>query len=319
MGEKRALKPVTIEKKLIARYKFDKSIYATNIDSIIYQIPEPITFNNSGFMDTGIQLLKNDSDWTIFLDCIPKLDNTPQAIIHCVDEYGTYPGISFSFENGYINFYDGTNGTRIGNGNYLNKNIKIVIAKKDNNIIIYHNNDPVYQMNSPITIPYTFKGADSTLSIGGGHRGETPVHLFTGAINNFILYNEALEDQECNFIINNNGLLPENSGLIPEFNAEFTNYEIVDEYLDTEDIVTTSTETMMLMNYDAEPDEYGVLTTEYEVENISTFAAENIVTRNIYSYELPTKMTFGYNQDSSYSNATIASSLLSVISMNCSS
>ena len=56
--------------------------------------------------------------------------------------------------------------------------------------------------------------------------------------------------------------------LIPEFNSEFTNYEIVDEYLDTEDIVTTTTETMMIMDYDAEPDEYGILTTEYEVENI---------------------------------------------------
>lgn len=71
--------------------------------------------------------------------------------------------------------------------------------------------------------------------------------------------------------------------LIPEFNTEFTNYEIVDEYLDTEDIIITSTETMMLMNYDAKPDEYGVLTTEYEVENINTFSAENIVTRSIYN------------------------------------
>ena len=61
--------------------------------------------------------------------------------------------------------------------------------------------------------------------------------------------------------------------LIPEFNAEFTNYEIVDEYLDTEDIVITSTETMLLMNYDAEPDEYGILTTEYEVEHISELEA----------------------------------------------
>ena len=37
--------------------------------------------------------------------------------------------------------------------------------------------------------------------------------------------------------------------LIPEFNAEFTNYEIVDQYLDTEDIVTTTTETIMIMDY----------------------------------------------------------------------
>jgi surface protein len=81
--------------------------------------------------------------------------------------------------------------------------------------------------------------------------------------------------------------------LIPEFNAEFTNYEIEDEYLDTEDIVVSSTETMMLMSYDAEPDEYGILTTEYEVENVNTFSAENIVTRYIYNNNLPTLMKFG--------------------------
>ena len=85
--------------------------------------------------------------------------------------------------------------------------------------------------------------------------------------------------------------------LIPEFNTEFTNYEIIDEYLDTEDIVTTSTETIMIMNYDAEPDEYGILTTEYEVENVSTFSAENIVTRSIYSDELPTIIRFGNSKD----------------------
>ena len=83
--------------------------------------------------------------------------------------------------------------------------------------------------------------------------------------------------------------------LMPEFNAEFTNYEIVDEYLDTEDIITTNTETITIMSYDAEPDEYGVLTTEYEVENVSTFSAENIVTRSIYSIDgsLPIKISFG--------------------------
>ena len=86
--------------------------------------------------------------------------------------------------------------------------------------------------------------------------------------------------------------------LIPEFNPEFTNYEIVDEYLDTEDIVATSLETMLLMDYNAEPDEYGILTAEYKIENVNTFSSENIVTRTIYSNELPTLMRFG-NPDTS--------------------
>ena len=193
-----------------------------DMDSPIYQIPAPITFSNSGHIDTGIQLLKNDSNWTMFLDCIPNIDNKTQTVIHCIDEMGTYPGVSFSFEpNGKIALWNGTSGTVIGDGNYLNKNIKVVIVKKDSDIIIYHNNNPIYQMDSPITIPYTFKSVNSTLSISGGHKGERSMYSFSGTINNFILYNEALEDQECNYIIDNNGLLP-------EFNDEFTKIRIGD-------------------------------------------------------------------------------------------
>ena len=102
--------------------------------------------------------------------------------------------------------------------------------------------------------------------------------------------------------------------LIPEFNSGFK-YTYIDEYLDTEDINITSTETMMVMGYNAEPDEYGILTTEYEVENVSTFSAENIVTRTIYSTELPTRIIFGRN--SSESGATIREeSLLEVSYLN---
>ena len=107
------------------------------------------------------------------------------------------------------------------------------------------------------------------------------------------------------------------ANLFPEFNEGFE-YVFVDEQIDERDVMSVNRETVTVMTYDAEPDEYGILTTEYEVETPALINAGDIVTRSIYSNELPTKMTFGYNQDSSYSNATIASSLLSVMSMNCS-
>lgn len=107
------------------------------------------------------------------------------------------------------------------------------------------------------------------------------------------------------------------ANLFPEFNEGFE-YVFVDEQVDERDVMSIDRETVTVMTYDAEPDEYGVLTTEYEVETPVLINAGDIVTRSIYSNELPTKMTFGYNQDSSYSNTTIASSLLSIISMNCS-
>ena len=107
--------------------------------------------------------------------------------------------------------------------------------------------------------------------------------------------------------------------LIPEFNAEFTNYEIVDEYLDTVNMINTTTETIMLMDYNAEPDEYGVLTTEYEVETTSEFLAENIVTRSIYAKELPYFINFGCSE-SNFTGVDLSKeqSLLEVIYLNVS-
>ena len=223
---------------LIAQYKYYKPTHTIDTDSILYQIPEPITFDGSGYIDTGIQLLKDDSDWTLFLECIPNIDNKTQAVIHCVDEFGTWSGISFSLEpNGNISLWDGTNGTLIGDGYYLNKKIKIAIVKKDNNIIVYHNysSSIQYQSYYPITIPYTFKSANTTLSIGGGHRGTESLYTFSGIINNFVIYNKALESEDCESIISNDPR--------PIFNDNINfNYTIKDEYLDTDDegIVTRS-------------------------------------------------------------------------------
>ena len=109
--------------------------------------------------------------------------------------------------------------------------------------------------------------------------------------------------------------------LIPEFNTGFTDYEIVDEYLDTVNMINTTTETIMLMNYNAEPDEYGVLTTEYEIETVNEFLAENIVTRSIYSNELPTMIRFGIpwiSSDYDRLNATRSHSLLNILEINTS-
>ena len=223
---------------LIAKYKYYKPTLDIDMDSIMYQIPEPITFDGSGYIDTGIQLLKDDSDWTLFLECIPNIDNKTQTVIHCVDENNaSYPGISFSFEpNGCLNIWDGTNGTVIGDGYYLNKKVKIAIVKKDNNIIVYHNysSSIYYQEDYPITIPYTFKSANSTLSIGGGHIGTSAINTFSGVINNFVIYNKALESEDCESIIRNDPR--------PIFNNNDFNYTIEDKYLDTddEDIITRS-------------------------------------------------------------------------------
>ena len=101
--------------------------------------------------------------------------------------------------------------------------------------------------------------------------------------------------------------------LFPEFNKGFE-YTFIDEQIQERDVMSIDRETFTIMAYDAEPDEYGILTTEYEVETPVLINAGDIVTRSIYSNELPTMMRFG--RDGGATNREKA--LLEVLYLNCS-
>ena len=80
--------------------------------------------------------------------------------------------------------------------------------------------------------------------------------------------------------------------LFPIFNNGFE-YTFIDEHEQTVDVMGVDVETITLMTYDARPDSDGVLTTEVTVEEPVLLNADNIITRSIYSTELPTRMQFG--------------------------
>lgn len=112
------------------------------------------------------------------------------------------------------------------------------------------------------------------------------------------------------------------ANLFPEFNEGFE-YTYIDEQEQQVDVMTVDTETIVLMTYNAEPDEYGILTTEVEVETPRLANAGDIITRSIYSEELPTQISFGhryindeYEKNESAKNR--ANSLLEVDYLNTS-
>jgi len=82
--------------------------------------------------------------------------------------------------------------------------------------------------------------------------------------------------------------------LLPMFNEEFVNYEIVDEYLNTQNVLSTNPTLLINLDENDEPDQYPIMSTEYE-EPVSTHTAENLVTRSIYSTDAPSSISFyGY-------------------------
>lgn len=72
----------------------DIDITVTYADSeYLYLLPEETVFNNSNYIDTGIQLMDEDIDYTIYVRGVVNAYESFRAIFHCVRESSPYPGI----------------------------------------------------------------------------------------------------------------------------------------------------------------------------------------------------------------------------------
>ena len=211
-------------KILIAQYKFDKSIYGNN-SSTLYDLNQPTVFDGTTCINTNIQLIKEDIDWTIMVDFVPTVYGGPQCIFHCVEENTNvgYPGIALTCEAGFVNFYYGESGTSLmlTDDRYENQNIRLAIVKQGSQITIYRNDNDIYIVDNPAMIPYTFRSAQAYLRIG--NMGENSSRQFYGTINNFTIYNGSFNAEQCKAFIDSG-----KTGLIPIFNDGFNDYIVVD-------------------------------------------------------------------------------------------
>lgn len=72
----------------------DIDITVTYSDSsYLYILPEQTVFNNSNYIDTGVQLMDEDIDYTIYVRGVVNAYEPLEAIFHCVRESSPYPGI----------------------------------------------------------------------------------------------------------------------------------------------------------------------------------------------------------------------------------
>lgn len=59
----------------------------------LYLLPEETVFNKSNYIDTGVQLMDEDIDYTIYARGVVNAYENLRAIFHCVREQSPYPGI----------------------------------------------------------------------------------------------------------------------------------------------------------------------------------------------------------------------------------
>lgn len=182
--------------------------------SIVYSLPRTTTFNGiSDYIDTGIQLAKDDTPFTIQYDIMDQLPQesavyNQTTLYHCMHESEPYPGYShviqrdnadnkslgFSF-NGTVSNYDNV----INYNSYsTNKRIRTVITKKSDGTISMKSKEENGTIQVIMTTMPEFVSVSETLLIGAYRTtGDVKGRFWKGIMYDFKIYNRAISDDEA--------------------------------------------------------------------------------------------------------------------------
>lgn len=165
-------------------------------DSIAYTLPQETTFNGtSDYVDTGIQLFKNDRDFTITMDVTADdLASGQHCIVHCMKEVSPYPGITIQKDVGYnYALGKGSNTSMVGSVIPINKRTKVVIVKNGTTMKVYNSNGVTGES------VYNFTSIDQTLLLGSYQNTlGTKGRYFKGTIHAFSISNTVYTDEQIN-------------------------------------------------------------------------------------------------------------------------
>lgn len=198
-------------KELVISYKTASGELITNsvtlsvINSVLYELSEPKVFvnENHDYIDTGVQLLNEDMNWTVFVQFAGSDKNVDtgdsHCLLHCMHEEYPYPGVSFAiWTNRYgFNLYRIANGTPLANDD--TKTHKLIITKSgdifnmylDNSVLSNIKPKPTYGITETLVL-----GAYRTLDSGYGR-------FWNGTIDKCKVWNRCLSTDDINSLIVN--------------------------------------------------------------------------------------------------------------------
>lgn len=178
-----------------------KQYFGTVDEPIAYTLPQETTFNGtSDYVDTGIQLLKTDQDFTITMDVTADTQTTSSTcIMHCMKEQSPYRGIVLQSQPGIQGFImsEGNNTRAIGGASNLliplSQRTKLIIVKKGTTMKVYNSN------NIKAEAVYNFNAVEQTLLLGAyqnidGVKGR----FFKGTIHGFSISNTVYANEQIN-------------------------------------------------------------------------------------------------------------------------
>lgn len=163
----------------------------------LYTLPQETTFNGtSDFIDTGVQLLKTDQDFTITMDVTADAQTSGNvSLIHCMKEVSPYPGIVLQASAGsdYFALSKGNNIQQIYNIIPFLQRTKVIIVKNGTTMKVYSSNSVIGESS------YSFTAIDQTLLLGAyqdvnGNKGR----FFKGTVHEFSIIDAVYSNEQIN-------------------------------------------------------------------------------------------------------------------------
>ena len=75
-------------------------------NSLVYSLGEPVTFNGTNYIDTGVAPLATDTPFTVLVDWTDTGESafagSKHVVMHCMTESPPYPGLILQYNNNGI-------------------------------------------------------------------------------------------------------------------------------------------------------------------------------------------------------------------------
>ena len=168
-----------------------------------YSLPEPTTFNGSSdYIDTGVKLFDTAKNFTIIIDATFDRLASDKCLFHCMNEANPYPGISIDGNTGVRICYTGSSSltttiTPVSNVSVLA--LRYTAGKLDR---IRYKNAAGQIVSQSIAGTPTYTAISQTLLLGAYQQTNgTKGRFFNGTINDFRLYDVALDDDVIDILL----------------------------------------------------------------------------------------------------------------------
>ncbi|MDO4175431.1 MAG: DUF6273 domain-containing protein, partial [Eubacteriales bacterium] len=149
-----------------------------NVENVV--LAEGLKLDGQTCIETGIQLMKEDADWTIVVDCQYETTTTGQCMVGCFEDDG-YCGFKFAYNGGPCVQW-GTNTLKSSRTTY--RDIQVLRHRAGDSFVTAYTANPYTNslMVSTLTKPIS-NLTDAELCLGAlKNPGETPVDYASGTL-----------------------------------------------------------------------------------------------------------------------------------------